>query len=78
MANAKAKPVKKKANSSAKSWTVARYLSVKKPEPVRLFRIFEKLVKACGPCKTVVHKSVVYWKDKRILPARSSPRSGLR
>ncbi len=65
MANAKAKPVKK-ASPSSERWTVARYLSDKKPGPVRLFRTFEKMVKACGSSKTEAHKSVVYWKDKRI------------
>jgi hypothetical protein len=56
----------KKSVKAGNQWTVARYLSDKKPEPVRLFRIFEKMVKACGPCKTEAHKSIVYWKDQRV------------
>lgn len=56
----------KKPVTAGNQWTVARYLSDKKPEPVRLFRQFEKMVKACGPSKTEAHKSVVYWKGKRV------------
>ena len=65
MANAKkCKPASRKTG-----WTVARYLSDKNPEPVLLFRTFEKMVKACGSSKTEAHKSVVYWKGKRVFAA---------
>jgi len=46
--------------------TVDAYLDGKDAGAIELFRRFEQLVEACGPCEPAPRSSIVYWKRNRV------------
>jgi hypothetical protein len=45
---------------------VEGYLADKSPEGAELFRVFQRLVDACGPSEPSVSQTVVYFKRNRV------------
>jgi hypothetical protein len=46
--------------------SIEAYLEGKDDGAVALFRRFERLVDACGPCEAAPRSSIVYWKRARV------------
>lgn len=46
--------------------TLEGYLEGKNADGIRLFRRFRQLAERCGPSETVVRRTIVYFRRKRI------------